>query len=224
MSYILDALKKSEHERQQNQAPTVHSIYAGARPLAGQSQTPWLLIILLVLIVSGLAVSGFWWYSTNQKPLALASSSEPASLPVDAAKKPQPASMDHAEKKDSQDAVATGVLTASTGVEVESMAIDAGSVNKVAAVAVTIDEEQELLPVMQLVELPDDVRSSLPPMTYSFHVYSSDKNKCTIIINNRRYREGEVIGSGWSLDSITETGIVVRKQRYRAAIQVVDNW
>ena len=221
MSYILDALKKSEHERQQNQAPTVHSIYAGVRPSGGQSQTSWLLIALLVLIISGLAVSGFWWYSTNQHSLAPASSSDAAITKAGAENKADSIAPDTKTVLEKKIDTESKASVENKVAELKKVENSKGLVT----VEPIVDEgEQELLPVMQLAELPDTVRSSLPSMSYSFHVYSSDKNKCTIIINNRRYREGEVIGSGWLLDSITETGIVVRKQRYRAAIQVVDTW
>jgi general secretion pathway protein B len=73
-------------------------------------------------------------------------------------------------------------------------------------------------------ELPDDVRNNLPAMTFSFHVYSTNPQQRTIIINNRRMREGEEISAGVQLQEITEDGVILGYQQYRVHISVLSGW
>lgn len=62
MSTILDALKKSERERQRNQAPTLASIDQHFVPSqkAGPGLGVWLVLVLLAL---ALIAGGYWFYS-----------------------------------------------------------------------------------------------------------------------------------------------------------------
>ena len=61
MSYILDALKKSDQERQQNNGPNLQSVHRQQPAIKAAPSKLWLLIIfLLVLIV---AVAGWLFFS-----------------------------------------------------------------------------------------------------------------------------------------------------------------
>jgi general secretion pathway protein B len=214
MSYILDALKKSEHERQQHQSPTVHSIHSAARLSQGQSRSPWVIVLFSVMIL-GAGGFGFWWAATHQQP------SFNTMLSVVFPSKTNMAQP--AEKK--SEVIKPVVTPKSTPAPLPKVVASADaqpeftSIN--AATKASIDEP---LPIIPVLDLPDELHNSLPTMTYSFHVYSTDKNKRTIIINNHRYREGEMVGANWMLESITETGIVLRKGRDRTSIDVVDSW
>ncbi len=57
MSLILDALKKSEAERKRGQPPTLHAHFSAPRRVR---RTPWVAGAGAVLLVAGLAGSGFW--------------------------------------------------------------------------------------------------------------------------------------------------------------------
>lgn len=50
MSYILDALKKSEQQRQRGATPTLHSVQAA--PEAPPAQRPWLYPVLVLVLAS----------------------------------------------------------------------------------------------------------------------------------------------------------------------------
>jgi general secretion pathway protein B len=80
------------------------------------------------------------------------------------------------------------------------------------------------LPIQEVDELPEDVRNNLPAMTFSFHVFSSSPQQRTIIINNRRMREGEEVSSGLLLQQITEDGVVLLFEQHRIHISVLSGW
>jgi general secretion pathway protein B len=73
-------------------------------------------------------------------------------------------------------------------------------------------------------ELPDDVRNNLPAMTFSFHVYSENPQQRTIIINNRRMREGDEVSAGLQLQQITDDGVVLLFTAHRIHIGVLSGW
>jgi general secretion pathway protein B len=73
-------------------------------------------------------------------------------------------------------------------------------------------------------ELPEDIRNTLPAMTFSFHVFSSNPQQRTIIINNRRMREGDEINAGLVLQQITEDGVILLYAQHRIHISVLSGW
>jgi general secretion pathway protein B len=214
MSYILDALKKSEKERQQHQSPTVHSIHSASRISQDNARSSWQIVLFFSLIV-GFCGFGFWWQSANQRPsfndvLSVVFPSKANTVQADLK---QPDLIKPVSSPKATPPKATKKI-ASTDPQTEYTTMNS-AVNTNAG---------EPLPIIPVLDLPDELHNSLPTMTYSFHIYSTDKNKRTIIINNHRYREGEMVGASWMLESITETGIVLRKDRDRTSIDVVDSW
>jgi len=80
MSYILDALRKSESERHQGQVP-----HLGANPMlihAGQRQQPLWPYILTGALLLNAAVVGVWLYSNHGEPLSSESSVPVVQEPV----------------------------------------------------------------------------------------------------------------------------------------------
>jgi len=56
MSYILDALRKSERERAAGRIPTLHG---AAAPVPGRHPAVFWVLLLIVVVVAG---AGWWWY------------------------------------------------------------------------------------------------------------------------------------------------------------------
>lgn len=190
MSYILDALKKSDQERQQKNGPdiqTVHKPHLLTRQNQSFSLIMIIAIIFFVIIVIGLG----WLYLMPDKILSISVASSPE-LPPAPIKEP------------------TNILTPVT----EPALPRTSPVQTVAP-----DVVQEFW------ELPDPVQQAIPAMTFSFHVYSDNPVRRTIIINKQRMREGGLIADDLQLEEITEQGVIFNwKQRYRFSINVVDSW
>ncbi len=178
MSYILDALKKSDQERQQNNGPNLQTIQrphlinkrGGARNLQ---------VVLLFTVVVLLVAAGWYFYggsiSINKASVAAAPVVETQPAPVVTQSLPEPAP--------------------------------------------TYSEPVEFS------QLPDPVQQAVPALTFSFHVYSDNPERRTIIINKRRVREGDAVTPGLVLESITSQGVVLQWQgQHRFTINVVENW
>lgn len=76
----------------------------------------------------------------------------------------------------------------------------------------------ELPPSIQ--DLPLSVLRNAPDLNLDVHVYSETKDKRFVLINARRYREGEKLSEGPTLESITPDGAVLRHQGKRFLLPV----
>jgi general secretion pathway protein B len=69
--------------------------------------------------------------------------------------------------------------------------------------------------------LPADTRRGLAGLNLDIHVYSADAGKRFVVINGQRYREGDAIGQGAVLETVTPSGALLRKggQRFRLSVR-----
>jgi general secretion pathway protein B len=201
VSLILEALKKSEQERRRDRGPdlqTIHPPVAGAAPARSRGAL-WLVLLVAV----NAAALGAWWWQTH-KPQPERAAAVAAAPATDT--RPAPA---EAAKQDS----------APGSAEFTRMTPAPGSAPTPARLS-----PDRPLPVREVSELPNSVRDELPAMTFSFHVYSADPQKRTIIINNHRLREGDEVSAGVVLEEITDDGVILDKAPYRIHIGVLSGW
>lgn len=204
MSYILDALKKSDQERQDNQGPTIKTIQRPPRSFANRdSKASMIFVIFLILAFVVAAV--YWLYT----PPALLSTS--SSIKKELAKKPvsqekTSISLDNSNKIVLQER------------EVNSLP---GESQK----KITANRAQNLTPLVEFWELPDHIQQVIPPLTFSFHVYSKNAERRTIIINKHRMSEGDTVLQNLVLEKITKEGVeLMWKEQNRFSINVVEKW
>lgn len=57
--------------------------------------------------------------------------------------------------------------------------------------------------------LPENVRSALPSLKYTSHIYSSSSQKGFVMINGGKYREGESVAPGVYIEKIQDEGVVL---------------
>ena len=77
------------------------------------------------------------------------------------------------------------------------------------------DSPQAAIPLLE--ELPADFRDALPPISINAHVYTEDPAERMVIINMRRYREGDNTAEGITIKQIGEKGVTAAyaQQRFR---------
>ncbi len=208
MSFILDAIKKSENERKRSKQADVHSLQNSASSYreTGGSKKRWLLLLTAIGIIS--LVIWWAWPQVSEKFVDFLESR-------------------YSGKESSQQ---NSQNTAETATDVQSFPS-----NKTFSQEQYLTKNQqsnflvddELPPrhqIQDLWQLPADFQSLVPKMDFSFHVFSRDPGKRTIIINGRRVREGQMIASGLRLRVITETGLILYYQGQFFHIDVVEQW
>lgn len=205
MSYILDALKKSDQERQKNSGPSLQTIQRPHRlDRQGNGMTGPLLGFCCAAVLFGLAA---WWYLNQSSATVEPQAKVAVRAGTDA---PGPASeMIKPPVTDSE----TTVAGSPTATAPDTTVITAsGNTPLVQPATVSFDE------------LPDHIRSAIPALTFSFHVYSDNPQRRTIIINKRRVKEGNSVDGRLILQEITREGVVLDWDGHRFYINVVESW
>ncbi|KAB2887642.1 MAG: hypothetical protein F9K32_19245 [Desulfobulbaceae bacterium] len=240
MSYILDALKKSEEERRRGRIPTLHDRHyeepeSSDRPDRRRGQLLWLLALLVLLT---LAAASWQWLSATRQPVEKVAGSTGADIP-EADRQPEPGWVVAEEQPGPGDGPGGATATRSGAADSNRTRVEARKERPVAQPAAPPAEEPADAVVIQpaplqdpviatpapvlpkpavvessslplLAELPAEQRGAIPPISIEGHVYAEDSARRMVMINKRVLREGEMAGNGIKLLSITWDGVVLR--------------
>jgi hypothetical protein len=193
MSFILDALKKSEKERQRSAVPGI-----GDLPVVVQQAQPstWAMTLIagLGLAVVGLGVA--WWRSTTPETVAIDDSPARA-VPTAAeptAPRPPVEQRAPAETRNlASEATRVAEAVQPTPTAAPPPAPRSGVVT---TAPMSITEAR-------LAGMP------VPELTLELLVFSSDPAKRFVYINSAKYTEGDTLPEGVELVEITNTGAVL---------------
>jgi len=215
MSYILDALRKAEAERERGSVPGIHAqpAFAGARPGGAPARSRlWLVVITLgVLLALVVAVVLYLLLARSPASELAARPATPASAAVAAAAAPiAPAASTVAP------AVATPVPLAPPPVR-KARAASAPPLAsaKASAAAATAKTEER---VYALSELPDDIRRQLPTLSVGGSMYSPKPADRLVIINGQVLHEGDPLAPDLVVQQIKLKSAVLAFKSYRIAI------
>jgi general secretion pathway protein B len=225
MSYILDALRKSDQQRQpeRGDAPTLLTAQATAAP-PKQAAFPFNVWLAAALVGAGIAIG--WlrpWQAAPvparkeavpaRSPLAIpaaparalpATPSVPAHPPASPA---SPPAAQAAPRHESRTVPPGPVPQASREELPRPMPASPGGTGR----AETGGDNR----VMALSALPASIRQELPNLTISFLAYSAKPEERSVMINNGLLHQGEFIGPGLVLEQITPDGVVISYKGYR---------
>jgi len=207
MSYILDALRRADAERERGAVPGIHAMpvpAAAADEPVPQRRWAWIVAILAVLLMAG---AGAWWWGRAAAPAAVA-----APLPVQAAPEPSP------ELPPSPPvalpAAAPPVVALPAPIERRPTSAEAAAAERRAAAGApggTASGATGAAPrVAARHELPDDIRRQLPPVTVSGSMYSPDPASRFLIINGQVVHEKGELGPEHVLVQIKLRAAVLR--------------
>jgi general secretion pathway protein B len=218
MSFILDALRKSESERRMEAAPDVMRV-----PLAVQrSRLPAWAAVLIVLLTTALvsAVMGFWWLEEGRDenvarsvPEELGGSRRPFSGvgPVDA--QPEPATASRSVATSAPAAPEPESIAADEAAEGPPVSARTGPREAEAAAGTSTPGVQTTVaPARELVTDKALIAQgiAIPQLDLQLHVFSSEPVRRFVLINGRRYSQGTRLDEGPELVAVTAEGAVLR--------------
>lgn len=213
MSLILDALKKSDRNRERGKVPDLqadHSSIVSPSPTLRRYRH-WWLPLLLVLALGG---GGLTWYVWPSSPPPVAIPDRQAISAPPVAPSPQPSSPPTTAPLE------PAVTTAAPKIE-GPVAV---TTQKPARQAPAQDSGTERKPkpsqsseteVYELETLPSHIRQGLPELTVSVHYYTPNPESRMVRINNRILREGEILPGGIKIAGIEKNGIICEMQGVR---------
>lgn len=195
MSFILDALRKSDQQRQRSATPTLTTAQTGAAE-PRQAAPLWYLLIAAVLLGAGILIG--WMHQTPPETAALA----PAiGKPVEARAQPFPPEPFPAVPE----AVRKPELQLPSKPEIPIP--PTAPANPVSGDA--------LRDVVALAELPPAIRQEIPKVSILAHSYSSKPKARFVFINDRMVHEDEYPVPGLKLEQITADGMIFNYKGYR---------
>lgn len=216
MSYILDALKKAESERQSGSIPNVHAQPTAPEPSeSGRSAwvrpASWAALTAAVMALGGLA-----WVRTGMGVSAV--------VPMRAA----PAALPSVQASTVSAVPAQPPLEeAAASAAVEPTVAAALNIMPKSAPAAVRVVSPEPLPVggpaapkpmnrvLTLRELPEQIQKAIPEITIGAYIYSDIPAERVLLVNRESYREGDEVAPGLTLEKVLPGEAVFSYMGYR---------
>lgn len=233
MSYILDALKKSEQERGQGKIPDVQTIHSSSLAYRQEKKSWWPYVLIAAIALNLAAIIYFnidriksgdkaentteTIINTATEVITTAPVTEP-SLPVTTeatiktATRPEAAANTRQSTLDQTQARKHGKPV--------SGPLPAETVETTSPVA----ETQPASEIADYNDLPESFREQLPAIRITAHVFSSNPQQRSVVINNNFMEEGEYVLDGMVLYEITKTGVIFSYHDTLFHYNVVSGW
>ena len=238
MSYILDALKKADAERERDTVPGIHSQPAGAWPalVAQSAQTGrplWLIVGAVSAVVLVVVAGSIAWriWSNQPSPSVAVKTATPAILV------PLPEQLPELLPELLPSVPPTSIPRKPAAVTARAVEVQSTSPPRtisprdepvvaprkptaIASVAVVVPTQVKARPVAAsasaavddkvspLAEMPDEIRRELPSLTISGAIYSENVANHFLIINGQVFHETEN----------PVPGVVLQKNKLKSAV------
>jgi general secretion pathway protein B len=202
MSFILDALKKSESERHRAAVPGL----APTTIVRRESRLPVVLAVVAALLLVNLAIL-YFLLRRDGTPAAVSPAATPAAATAgnaaSAPVKPSSARLSAPVRPLGAEPAAG---------ENAREALEPPPLERAPRLAAR--ELPERAPQGATSELPPGLAAlpqpaGLPPLRIDLHVYTSDVGGRFAVINGHRYKEGEILAEGPRVETIVPEGVVL---------------
>lgn len=223
MSFILDALRKSDAERQRGAAPGL----ADVRYATGRDRRSLWIPLLAVVLGANIGFMAWQWYGGSRVvgPVVPVETAAPPAAPAVPAARPSPEPAVRAlarEAESGQPAMPPEVESdlpdarPATQISPPPAAAATGVAPPVVAKPPVVPSRIIADPGLPTVEqLIAAGTLSLPLLNLDLLVYNDTPSVRFAVINGRKYREGAQLSEGPTLESITPDGIILASQGQR---------
>jgi general secretion pathway protein B len=249
MSYILEALKKSEHERGNGNIPDVQTVHSSSLNYRNDKKIYWPYFLIVAILLNLSAILYFILDKEknpehsvitpqneaikNTVPVKYKDSSEqdtPAdknitiATPADTTDSKNPP-QNNTDKKITKDKSITRTeMTAPAAITMNPEPVQAqdkdDQIDKTANNSSGIDTSK----IQSFYDLPESITRQLPAIIISAHVYSTNPLLRSIVINNNFMEEGEYVLDDLILYEITADGAIFNYQGILFSYGAVSSW
>ena len=227
MSYILDALKKADAEREREGVPSLHTQHGHATDAADRTgQGPVSTAVGLQWAMGGVAaglvlLAGVWWLkaqpespaTTTPPPTAAVTAAPP--MPPVVMPAPQAASPGDGRMAPGEATTESVRRTAPNRVDANKPANTPPSTSALHVDASLRDAPRRVVPVA---ELPDDVRRELPALSIGGAMHSDVPANRMLVLNGNVFHEGDQPAPGLVLEEIKLKSAVFRFKDHRYSV------
>lgn len=198
MSFILEALKKSENKRRDNNSPSAQTIHTAEKEVALKSKK-WIIYIVVSTVIGGAIF--LWFY--NSKPQKQVKTTTPATMNTPIAAK--------VKSHDVAPTVATPRVIKTPPFKTEPKK----------QTQVTATTESTLQPIRnenkiyRLNQLPISIQNRIPALKMSLHAFARNNSSASMVqFNDRIMHEGDDVTNNIKLEQITAAGAILRYDGY----------
>ena len=224
MSYILDALKKSEQERGHGNIPDVQTVHSSGLNYRNEKRAYWPYILITAVVLNLLAITYF--IIDKKIPVVeqiLAEQDKAIEADND---------IDIAETKAASEVSATLEPARTTPATKPAKRADPEPAQKPpqeqAATETRTSANSNLMSseatIIEFHDLPESIKLQLPAIIVSAHIYSSNPAQRSIVINNNFMEEGDYVIDGLILIEITSNGAIFNYDGTMFNYGVVSGW
>ena len=209
MSYILDALKRADAERERGAVPGLHArqLTSPAARAAPSASSGFWLTVAAILLLGGVA-AGLWLWSTPPDAVPLVAVPPALTQPAVSAPLAQPA-------------VASTALTVSPLVTAMPMPMPVRVAVRVPVPLAKASASQTTAPVLAplLSDLSEDLRRQIPALAITGAVYSDNPGQRLLLVNNQVLTQGSLATPEVNLEEIgaKSSVFIFRGTRFRVA-------
>jgi len=253
MSYILDALRKSETERRQGRIPDLgQQVQLIHKPR--KKSIPILVWVALGLVLNAAVLAWIFWPQERQGSLtdqaspsadmaAPAPAPTPTVEPAIVEDKPEPSGQvsvpERVQSPPTRDTLEGAIEIPTPGTNTDSptdAVAETGDGNERERPTVIVPRPRTPSAVNHsepdgaiaqtaphLVELPLSFQKRVPDLIFNSHIYASEPSARRVMINDNYLRPGESF-SGITVERITEEGVELSMDGRRFRVGVVRNW
>lgn len=196
MSYILDALKKSERERS---VGTIRKLQTPDRVAADASRRTAVVLLLVLVVLIGFLAAMAWIYR------------EPLSMLVSGARPNSPAISADRESRAEAVIDSTRVVESSgvSPVDPASSTTDTNASIPGQGSEVQKEPRGNDHGPKALAELPEAIASRLPPLDISVLSYSQDPARRFVMIDGQIYKENDQLPDGIRVETIERQRVIL---------------
>ncbi|OGT60777.1 MAG: hypothetical protein A3E01_07700 [Gammaproteobacteria bacterium RIFCSPHIGHO2_12_FULL_63_22] len=242
MSLILDALRKSEAERQRGKSPGLFAATPGVQRETFARMKLWPVLVFLAFL---LASAWVIWRGESRRAeseqsatakavpadagievvdavTGAANFGDDSARPIPGAQSSTPASPALAtsdatrpQSVPSSPSQSVGTTKSLPTIAPASPAIPSPPIPEVAPAPIAESPSEESLPTLAV--LDSGTRASLPPLKLSMHVFGQDPAKRFAIIDGKRVAAGSLLGNG-VVEEIRRDGVVVNVNGQRVLV------
>ncbi|HJW11002.1 MAG TPA: general secretion pathway protein GspB [Albitalea sp.] len=211
MSYILDALRRADSERERGTVPGLHAQTiapdaADADSERGTTPWPWVVVGALALALVGLLAWHLLTSDASPPPIAQPAPQPVTPAPAPVAVAPAPVAPPVTEKP----------VFAPTALPEPVAAPKAAP--PLARVETPASAPAGEARVYTLNELPDNIRRELPTLTIGGSIDSANAANRMLIINGQLFHEGDKLAADLSLEQIKLKTAVLKYKGYRYSV------
>ena len=248
MSYILEALKKSEQERERERGalPDIKSVHTPSSTSQASERRWWPFILLGLVVIAGATLTVVYFDKIIPPSDQVLLDHSPSSTIVEqqVAQAPAKRESEHAatkpvKKPDERETSTEKNVSPPVEQKKQNVVFSEqqlqhddviGNVAEQREQAAETEAQQtksgntERPAAVAISDIPDSVRKRIPNIAFEGHVYSSVPERRSIMINGHKRREGDTIGDDLLVREITGEGAEFEFQGYRFRLNALQDW